>query len=194
MRHLTAEELEAGLELIRASPRDDGIVELIVRRPVPGEREVLTAGELDPFVGLVGDTWKDRSSSRTPDGSPHPDMQINVMNSRVVALIAQHRERWPLAGDQLYFDLDLSETNLPPGTQLSLGTAVIEVTSQPHTGCQKFVERFGADAMRLVNSAMGRQLRLRGLNARVVRSGRVRIGDRVSKLPCSFDDSASTAG
>jgi len=79
-------------------------------------------------------------------------------------------------------NLDLSEDNLPPGTQLALGTAVIEVTSQPHTGCGKFVERFGADAMHFVNSPTGRSLRMRGLNAKVVRAGRIRPGDLVRKI------------
>jgi MOSC domain-containing protein YiiM len=147
-----------------------------------GEREVLAQGELDSQDGLVGDTWKVRSSSRTPDGSPHPDMQINVMSARAIALIAQDKARWPLAGDQLFIDLDLSDDNLPPWTRLQIGAATIEVTDQPHTGCGKFVERFGVDAMKLVNSSLGRQLRLRGLNARVVVPGTVGVGDFVTKL------------
>jgi len=183
VRHLSTQELEAGLSAIRLSPADAGIVELIVRRPSPGERELLDEGALDRIVGLVGDTWKDRSSSRTADGGPHPDMQINVMNSRAIALIAQERERWHLAGDQLFVDLDLSEANLPPGTRLALGTAVIEVTDKPHTGCDKFVARFGMDAMRFVNSPIGRQMQLRGINAKVVQSGVVRRGDIVRKHP-----------
>jgi hypothetical protein len=129
----------------------------------------------------VGDTWKDRGSSRTADGSPHPDMQLNIMNARVVALVAQDRARWALAGDQLFIDMDLTDDNLPPGTRLELGSAVIEVTNQPHTGCQKFVSRFGLDAMKFVNSPLGRQLHLRGINARVVKAGTVRVGDVARK-------------
>src|SRR6185436_19826296 len=127
--------------------------------------------------------WGRRGSTRTFDGSPHPEMQLNVMNARVIALIAQDESRWPLAGDQLFLDLDLSAANMPPGTQLALGTAVIEVTDQPHTGCGKFVERFGVDAMKFVNSSIGTELHLRGINARVVRPGRVWAGDIVRKLP-----------
>ncbi|HEX8149891.1 MAG TPA: MOSC domain-containing protein [Pyrinomonadaceae bacterium] len=182
VEHLKAEELEAGLGDILRSPKDEGRLELIVRRPRVDEREVLEEGLLDPAEGLVGDGWKDRGSSRTPDGSPHPDMQLNVMNSRVLALIARERERWKLAGDQLIIDMDLSEENLPAGTRLALGSAVIEVTEQPHTGCKKFVARFGLDAMKFVNSPEGRRLRLRGLNARVVRPGRIRAGDAVGKI------------
>jgi hypothetical protein len=186
-RHLTTEELGAGLSEVLTSPKDEGTLELIVRRPRAGEREVLEEGRLDLFEGLVGDNWKDRGSSRTPDGSPHPDMQLNVMNSRVLALVAQDRERWRLAGDQLIVDLDLSRENLPAGARLALGSAVIEVTEQPHTGCQKFIDRFGLDAMRFVNSPEGRRLRLRGLNARVVRPGVIRAGDAVRKLRPELD-------
>jgi MOSC domain-containing protein YiiM len=182
MRHLTTEELEAGLDHIRQAPKSDGSVELIVRRPAVGEREVLTRGALDTAEGLVGDTWKVRKSTRTPDGSPHPDMQLNVMSARAVALMAQDKARWPLAGDQIFVDLDLSAENLPPGTCLALGAAVIEVTAQPHTGCGKFVERFGVDAMKFVNSPVGRNLHLRGINARVVVPGVIAVGDRVMKV------------
>lgn len=182
MRHLTASELEAGLDEIGRSPKDRGVLEMIVRRPQVGEREVLQEGRLDPADGLVGDNWRMRSSRRTPDGTPHPDMQLNLMNSRVVALVSQDRSRWPLAGDQLYVDLDLGEENLPPGTRLAIGSAVIEVTAEPHTGCSKFVERFGRDAKDFVNAPERRALHLRGINARVVRPGAIRAGDTVTKL------------
>lgn len=182
VRHLSTDELTAGLAEIRHAPKDEGIVEMIVRRPGVGEREILDQGHLDVAEGLVGDTWKLRGSGRSADGGPHPDMQINVMNARAAALVAQARDRWPLAGDQLYVDLDLSHENLPPGTRLALGSAVIEVTDQPHTGCGKFIARFGVDAMKLVNSPVGRRLNLRGINARVTQSGIVRAGDVVRKL------------
>jgi hypothetical protein len=181
VEHLSAEQLEAGLDEIRRSPTDRGRVELVVRRPAVGEREVLAEGQLDTAVGLVGDTWPLRRSTRTSDGSPHPDMQLNVMNARTVALLAGSPERRALAGDQLYLDLDLSEANLPAGTRLELGSAVIEVTEQPHTGCAKFSQRFGREALRFVNSEAGKTLRLRGLNARVVVPGVVREGDEVRK-------------
>ena len=182
VKHLTAAELEAGLVEIRRSPKDSGPLELIVRRPRVDEREVLAEGELHPSEGLVGDSWKERGSSRTSDGSAHPEMQLNIMNARVIALVAQGRERWPLAGDQLYMDLDLSGENLPAGTRLALGEALIEVTPQPHTGCKKFVERFGLEAMKFVNSAVGRELNLRGVNARVIRRGLIRVGDVARKI------------
>jgi hypothetical protein len=184
VEHLTLERLHDGLDEIRRSPKDEGILHLIVRRPAVGAREVLESGELDEREGLVGDTWKERRSSRTVDGSPHPDMQLNVMSSRVAALVAQDPDRWQLAGDQLFVDLDLSADNLPPGTQLAVGSAVIEVTAQPHTGCGKFMSRFGADAMKFVNSTVGRQLQLRGINARVVKPGCIKAGDvvRVTRI------------
>jgi hypothetical protein len=181
MKHLTTSELEAGVDEIRQSPKDHGVLKLIVRRPAVDEREVLNEGELDLRLGLVGDTWKDRPSSRTSDASAHPDMQLNIMNSRVIALVARDRDRWPLAGDQLYVDLDLSAENLPPGTRLAFGSAVIEVTAQPHTGCKKFLARFGLDAMKFVNSPLGKDLHLRGINAKVVQPGVIRVGDVVRK-------------
>jgi hypothetical protein len=180
--HLTTAELEGGLDTIRLSPKDTGTLDLIVRRPQPDEREVLQQGELDLIQGLVGDSWITRGSSRTSDGSSHPDMQLNIMNSRVIALVAQDKSRWQLAGDQLFLDMDLSAENLPPGTQLSLGSAVIEVTPQPHTGCKKFVARFGPDAMKFVNSDLGKRLRLRGLNAKVIQPGLICVGDVATKI------------
>jgi len=181
-KHLTTEELEAGLDAIRQSPKNEGVIALIVRRPQVDAREVLEEGELDLAEGLVGDTWKVRASNRTPDGSPHPDMQLNVMNARVIALVAGEKGRWPLAGDQLFIDMDVSQENLPPGTRLALGSAVIEVTDQPHTGCKKFAARFGLDALKLVNSPVGKQLQLRGVNAKVAQPGVIRVGDLVKKL------------
>ncbi len=186
LRHRTADELEAFLPtLLAESPRDVGTLDLVVRRPAPFEREVLGEGELDLVEGLVGDGWRVRGSSRTPDGSAHPDMQLNIMNARLVAFLAGGPDRRALAGDQLYLDLDLSHENLPFGTRLVIGDpagrgAVVEVTPAPHTGCAKFVERFGAEAMRFVNGEAGRPLRLRGLNAKVVVPGLVRPGDQVT--------------
>lgn len=182
MKYLTMEDLEAGLGEIRRSPKDEGVLELIVRRPLIDERDVLDEGELNLADGLVGDSWRTRGSSRTPDGSSHPDMQLNIMNARAIALVAQHKDRWPLAGDQLFIDMDLSVENLPAGTRLAIGSAIVEVTAQPHTGCKKFVARFGLDAMKFVNSDVGKHLRLRGINARVVQAGVIRIGNTVKKI------------
>jgi MOSC domain-containing protein YiiM len=180
--HRTLAELEAGLDTIRRSPAQGGRLVMIVRRPAIGEREVLEEGKLDLLDGLVGDTWRMRGSARNQDGSSHPDMQLNVMNARVIALLAQEKERWSLAGDQLLIDLDLSLDNLPAGSRLMMGTAVIEVTAQPHSGCHKFMARFGSEALKFVNSPVGKQLRLRGLNAKVMQPGVIRVGDQVKKV------------
>ncbi|MEZ4706616.1 MAG: hypothetical protein R3A44_05385 [Caldilineaceae bacterium] len=182
VKHLDTTELEAGLDHIRSAPKDAGPLELIVRRPQTEERDLLSEGELDLVVGLVGDNWKARGSSSTPDGSANPEAQITIMGSRAAALVAQEDERWPLAGDQLFVDMDLSIANLPPGARLALGDAILEISAVPHTGCKKFVARFGADAMKFVNSPVGKELRLRGLNAKVVQPGTIRVGDVARKL------------
>jgi len=182
VKHLTMEELEAALDHLRQAPKDNGVLQLIVRRPRTDEREVLEEAELDPVLGLIGDDWHLRGSRRTPDGSPHPDMQINIMNSRVTALVAQDKDRWPLAGDQLYIDMDLSKENLPAGARIQVGSAVLEVSHLPHTGCHKFVARFGAEAMKFVNSEVGRELCLRGINAKVVQAGVVKVGQVAKKI------------
>jgi MOSC domain-containing protein YiiM len=182
VKHLSMDELETGLDYIRQSPKDEGVLELIARRPRDDERETLETGQLDLQSGLEGDNWITRGSKRTPDGTSHPDMQITLMNSRAIALIAGGKDRWPLAGDQLYVDLDLSAENLPVGTRLAIGMAVVKVSAQPHTGCAKFVARFGLDAQKFVNSPEGKQLHLRGINAKVIQSGTIQVGDLVRKI------------
>ena len=182
MKLLTMQELEAALDHLREAPKDEGMLQLIVCRPDVDQRKTLDEAELDPLKGLIGDNWIVRGSSKTADGSPHPEMQINIMNSRVTALVAQDRERWPLAGDQLYIDMDLSKENLPAGSRIQVGSAVLEVSPLPHTGCHKFVARFGMDAMRFVNSTVGKQLCLRGINAKVVQAGVVKVGQVAKKV------------
>jgi hypothetical protein len=180
--HRTQEQLEAGLPAIRESPRDHGTVELIACRPAPGDRTVLDTATLDAAAGLVGDSWNARPSKLMPDRRPHPDAQVTLMNARVIALVAGDREHWAIAGDQLYVDLDLSLANLPAGTRLAVGDAVLEVTALPHTGCAKFTARFGSDATRWINAPSGRALNLRGINTRIVTPGQVRRGDAIRKL------------
>ncbi len=185
MVHLTTDQLRAGLAHITASPSDRGTLDLIVRRPASGEREALDAGTLDPADGLVGDNWRRGAGPDLGDDPSYAETQITVMNSRVIALIAQDMSRWALAGDQLFVDFDLSRSNLAPGTRLTLGTSILEVSAEPHTGCGKFVTRFGLDAMKFVNSPLGTELRLRGINARVVRGGTIRLGDVIAKAPAT---------
>lgn len=180
MQYLSRAQLEAGLRHVLDSPRSRGDLVLLVRRPAVGIRELAADATLDQAAGLVGDNWLERGSRSTPDGSADPQRQVTVMNARLAELVAGSPDRMPLAGDQLYVDLDISASNLPAGSLLTVGDAVLEVSAVPHLGCAKFVERFGRDAMRFVNSRVGRQLRLRGMNTRVVHAGTVRLGDRVS--------------
>lgn len=182
IRHLTLADMEAGMEHIRQSPANSGVLEMIVCRPETDKREVLHEGRLDTVQGLVGDNWRKRESRSSPDRAANPEMQLNVMNSRVIALLAQGKDRWALAGDQLFVDFDLSEKNVPPGTRLAVGSTVIEVTAPPHLGCKKFSARFGHDAMKFVNSPEGKALHLRGINAKVIQPGVIRAGDPVQKF------------
>lgn len=179
---VTPAQLQADRAHLLASPTDHGVVQLVVARPAPGERAVLPEARLDPDIGLVGDCWLARGSRHTPDGSASRLMQLTLMNARVAALVAGPSERWPLAGDQLYVDLELGGANLPPGTRLMVGTALVEITGQPHIGCAKFADHFGIDAARFVNSPAGREHNFRGVNASVVGAGIVRPGDAVAKV------------
>jgi len=175
----SSEELLAGVDHVRESPRDRGVLDLVVVRPATYDRRILDTATLDLELGVLGDTWIERGSSRTADGGPNPEAQVTVMNSRVADLVAATRDRWPLAGDQLYVDLDLSTANLPTGALLRIGDAELEVTAAPHTGCAQFKVRFGVEALRLTATPDGRLLRLRGINTRVVRGGDIRTGDTI---------------
>ncbi len=183
LQHAELTGLEQSLDHIREAPADGGTVELIARRPAEDEREVLSEAYLDDRDGLEGDTWRARGSRHTADGGPNPEAQLTLMNARAAAAIAGERERWAMAGDQIYVDFDISRNNLPPGSRVQIGSAVIEFSEAPHTGCAKFSARFGNDALRFVNSPIGRELRLRGANCRVVVAGTVRAGDAIKKLP-----------
>jgi len=188
IKHLTMPDLEAGLDDIRNSPKDVGVLDLIVSRPEEDAREVMPLADLDVAVGLVGDTWQDRPSGRSGDGKAHPDMQITIMNSRVAALVAGDKERWQLSGDQLFADIDLSAENMPPGTRIAVGPAILEATDQPHTGCKKFSARFGLDALTLISSPIGKELQLRGINCKVVQGGEIKPGDIVKRYRrCASD-------
>jgi hypothetical protein len=181
MPHVPLAALEDRLSAVRLAPSDAGIVELIVRRPAEDEREVVAVARVDPNKGLAGDNWHMRPNSRHEDGSRRPETQLTLMNARAAALVAGARERWSLAGDQLFVDLDLSHANLPPGTALQAGSAVLEITDEPHHGCGKFARRFGVDALKFVNSRAGREFNLRGIYARIVTGGTIRTGDTIRK-------------
>jgi hypothetical protein len=181
-RHLSRDELEAGLGEILRSPSDRGQLRAVVIRPVTDARESLRRCELSPEQGVHGDNWASGCWMSLPDGRPHPDVQVTIMNARAIALIAQDEARWRLAGNNLYVDLDLCAANLPPGTRLAIGTAVLEITAVPFNGCKKFAERFGVEATRFVNSKSGKRLRLRGTYARIARPGTITVGDLVSKV------------
>ncbi|MEZ6110760.1 MAG: hypothetical protein R3C99_07080 [Pirellulaceae bacterium] len=182
MKPRSPEELDDALPWIRQSPKDKGVLRMIVVRPGTNERSVLPEVEISAAGGVHGDCWASGCWKSLPDGRPHPDVQIAMMNVRVIEAVAGPEERWPLAGDNLFVDLDLGSENLAPGQRLEIGSAVIEITDEPHLGCRKFQNRFGVDALRFVNSPLGKQLHLRGIYAKVVTEGMIRAGDVVKKI------------
>lgn len=171
----TLTDLSDGLGSVREAPKEVGTLELIVARPAVDERVELASAQLDVDGGVVADRWSRGSK-------PNPKAQVTVMNVRATQLVAGDRSRWALAGDQLYVDFDLSSENIPPGTKLAIGSAVIEVSEQPHLGCEKFAARFGQAARVLANSPVGTAINFRGINTFVVNGGTVRVGDAVRKL------------
>jgi hypothetical protein len=180
--HIETNVIQDALDELGVSPQDNGTVEMIVRRPNHGEREILQEAHFSTDTGLDGDNWLTRGSKNTEDGSAHPGMQVAIMNSRVIQAIEPDKSRWSMAGDQLFLDLDLSAENLPIGQQIAIGNVILEVSEMPHNGCGKFTERFGSAATHFVNSKEGRANRRRGVNARVVQGGTLRMGDKVTKL------------
>ena len=174
----TTEQLDARIGHVAGAPSDVGTVELVVARPAKGERTVLDSAELRPGMGLVGDNYLERGSSKPGGGPADPLGELNLMSARALEAVAgTDRDRWPLAGDQLIVDFDLSEVNCPAGTRLAVGTATIEVTAKPHNGCAKFADRYGIDAARWINSR--KDLRLRGICAVVIEAGAVAPGDTI---------------
>ena len=185
VNHVNMFQLESGLDHILNAPKNNGIVQMIVCRPKIEIRKILNVAKLDKESGLVGDNWNDRGSSNTPDNSSDIEAQLTIMNSRVISLITSSSDQWQLAGDQLYIDMDLSRNNLVPGSQIKIGSAVVEVSKKPHTGCEKFSNRFGLDALKFVSTPLGRQLSLTGINTRIVQSGIIQTGDVVKKYNVS---------
>jgi MOSC domain-containing protein YiiM len=181
-KHLSLAQLNDGLADILESPKHRGVLRAIVIRPETDARVALQQCELSPEGGVHGDNWAKGCWMSLPDGRPHPDVQVTIMNARTIALIAQDEARWPLSGDNLFADVDLSADNLPRGTRLSVGSALLEITAVPYKGCQKFAARFGVDATRFVNSRDGLRLRLRGIYAKIVEPGVVTVGDAIEKL------------
>jgi len=181
-RHLSLDELNAGLAEILASPKDAGVLRAIVFRPAEGERRDVESCDISLALGVHGDHWAKGCWKSTEDGRPHPDVQICIMNSRCIQLIAEERSNWPPAGDNLFIDMDLTPENMPPGTRLGIGSAVLEITATAHNGCNSFIQRYGRDACVFVNTGEGKRLRLRGIYGRVVQDGLVKVSDRVTKL------------
>lgn len=182
IQHLTTEQISEGLSYVLESPDDGGTLEAIVIRPAVDERVTLREADVSPDGGVHGDRWKHQCHLHLPDGRSHPDVQVTLMNARMIDLIAQDTSRWALAGDNMFVDLDLSDANLPVGSRLAIGSAILEISPVPHNGCKKFAQRFGKDAVRFVNTTQGKTNHLRGRYARIVQAGTVRVGDTITRI------------
>ena len=179
---LSLDHLKTFMPHILDAPKDDVALDLVVVRPDRDIRELPKRARVTAKDGVVGDHWITGSGLRNDDGTGLVDAQICMMMSRVIEAIASSQENWPPAGDNLFLDMDLTPSNMPPGTRFSIGTAEFVVTPQPHNGCQKFIDRYGRDACLFVNTGEGRNLRLRGIYSRVTRDGEISPGDRLRKI------------
>ncbi len=178
----TLEHMESYLEIIRDAPSDEGVVEMIVSRPKTNSRRILDHADIHQEHGLVGDNWLARGDKHTADGTADTGRQLTLMGSRAIRAITDSEQRWPEAGDQFFVDFDLSAGNLPAGSRIAIGEAELEVSPLPHLGCRKFSERFGKEATQFVNSEAGKALNLRGINATVIKPGKVAKGDTIRKI------------
>ncbi|MBL1275715.1 MAG: hypothetical protein COB30_006485 [Ectothiorhodospiraceae bacterium] len=181
-KHATLPEIKEKMDWVLAAPKDNGRVELLVVRPAVNQRETPQQVMFTPQLGVVGDNWLADCWKKRPNGESDPEVQVAIMNARMIEVLTQDKALWPLAGDQLFVDLDLSENNLAVGDRLQIGATVLEITAEPHQGCGKFKQRFGAKAMAFVNSTTGDAHRLRGVYAKIVREGMVSVLDSITKL------------
>lgn len=190
MAHRTMADLKAALPHILAAPKDGGDLRMIVVRPASGQRETPATARLTGAGGVEGDHWSKGCWRTTEAGDPHPDVQICMMSSRTIEAIAGDPENWAPAGDNLFLDLDLTPDNLATGDRLEIGTTLLEITAEPHHGCQSFIDRYGRDACLFVNLGDGKRYALRGRYARVLRDGDITVGDTVTVIRAETTESA----
>jgi MOSC domain len=181
MKYMTEQDIEQRMDWVLDSPTDRGRVELIVVRPKTNGRESLAQAEFSPEGGVAGDNWLTHCWKKTASGASDPEVQVAIMNARMIEVLAGDKSCWPPAGDQLFVDFDLGVENLRLGDQLEIGGAVLEIAAEPHRGCQKFKQRFGEAALHWVNSTQGDACRLRGVYANIISAGQVEVGDVIYK-------------
>lgn len=174
---ITRAVLDAALPFVLAAPRDDAPIALLCTRPALGQRAFPASIRLTKAEGIPGERWLTQSWLRLPDGRPDPRNQVSLLPSRVMDIAWQNRDTAPHPGDPIVADLDMTEANLPVGTLIGVGSAVLRVSDVPNLGCVKWKVRYGSDALAWV--AADPALRLRGVLCSVEQDGEVTLNDRL---------------
>ena len=189
MSAVSQDSLKKGLDkpinYNQSSPRDNGVVKLLVIRPETHVRTLPNAVVVSVEQGVVGDKWEAECTIKLENGKSNPDLQIAIINTKVIKEIAQSdfdMDRLALAGDNIYADLNLCEENMPVGQQIQIGNTLLEVTPFPHFGCKKFSERYSVEDLKVVNSTAGKPQHLRGIYVKVIKNGSISIGESIKKI------------
>ncbi|MFT5632095.1 MAG: hypothetical protein ACI9HB_003282 [Gammaproteobacteria bacterium] len=180
--HVRLAECEDALSTILAAPKSGAIVEQLCLRPGFSERSFPELLELTVAGGIIGERWTKAPWLTLSDGTPDPRIQVSILSKRVMDLCWRDRENTHHPGDTMIVDMDLGVENLPNGTRLGIGSAVVEVSDKFNTACIKWQGRYGAESLRWLNLRKNRDYRLRGILCRIVQDGVVRLGDELARV------------
>ena len=187
VNHVSFAECEQALDHINRAPLDEAEIDCLCARPDFGTRAFPDKLILTVDHGILGERWTHSPWLTLPNGDPDPRIQVSILSKRVMDLCWRDRERVIHPGDPFVVDMNLGEANMPVGTRLAIGTAIVEVSDKFNTACVKWRDRYGQDSLHWMNLARNRPYRLRGILCRIVQDGEVKLGDRLAKLPNSAE-------